>query len=107
VGVLGANAACATIGAGQPVHSDVPVGTGEQEQPSGETVDVEQAGTTLTLRSRKLCDVRETREVARTTVTPRENRSAWVDWTIGIGGAALVGAGVATMMDSGNVASSD
>ena len=107
VGIVGANAACATIGAGQPAHSDVPVGTGEQEQPSGETVDVEQSGTALMLRGRKLCDVHETREVARTTTSPRENKSPWVDWTMGAGGLALAGAGVATLIDSGNVAGSD
>lgn len=106
-GIFSLTTGCATIGVGQPVHSDVPVGTGEQEQPSGETVDIEQSGTALTLRSRKLCDVHETREVTRTTTTPRENKSAWVDWTLGIGGAALAGAGVATMVDSGNVGSSD
>lgn len=98
---------CATIGSGQPVHSDVPVGTGEQEQPSGETVDVEQSGTTLTLRSRKLCDVHETRDVVRTTTTTRENKSAWTDWTLGVGGAALVGAGAVTLIDSGSVGNSD
>ena len=103
----GLNAACATIGSGQPVHSDFPVGTGEREQPSGDAVDVEQSGTALTLRSRKLCDVHETREVTRTTATPRENKSAWVDWTMGIGGAALVGAGAVTLIDSGNVGNSD
>lgn len=107
VGVSWFSAACATIGSGQPVHSDVPVGTGEQEQPSGETIDVEQSGTALTLRSRKLCDVHETREVTRTTTMPRENKSAWVDWTLGIGGVALAGAGVATMVDSGNVGATD
>jgi hypothetical protein len=106
-GVFSLTTGCATIGAGQPVHSDVPVGTGEQEQPSGETVDIEQSGTALTLRSRKLCDVHETREVTRTTTTPRENKSAWVDWTLGLGGAALAGAGAVTLIDSGNVASSD
>lgn len=47
------------------MHSDAPIWTGEQEQPSGETVDVEQAGTSHTLRTRKLCDVHETREVTR------------------------------------------
>lgn len=101
------NAGCATIGAGRPVHSDVPVGTGEQELPSGETVDIEQSGTNLTLRSRKLCDVHETREVTRTTTTPRENRSAWVDWTLGVGGVALAGAGAVTLIDSGSVGNSD
>lgn len=105
--IFGLTSGCATIGSGQPVHSDVPVGTGEQEQPSGDTVDVEQSGTALTLRSRKLCDVHETREVTRTTVTPKENKSAWVDWTMGIGGAALAGAGAATVIDSGNIGSSD
>lgn len=107
VGLIGINAGCATVGSGQPVHSDVPVGTGEQEEPSGETVDVEQSGTTLTLRSRKLCDVHESRDVVRTTSTPRENKSAWVDWTLGLGGVALAGAGAATMIDSGNVGTTD
>lgn len=104
---LSLNAACATIGPGQPVHSDVPVGTGEQEQSAGDTVDVEQSGTSLTIRARELCNVHETREVSRTTTTPRENKSAWVDWTLGVGGAALVGAGVVTLIDSGNVSPAD
>lgn len=105
--VCGLNSGCATIGSGQPVHSDTHVGMGEQEEPSGDTVDVEQSGTALTLRSRKVCDVHETRDVSRTTTTPRENQSAWVDWTLGVGGVALAGAGVATMIDSGNVGTSD
>lgn len=91
--------ACAPMSVGRPVVTDVAKGSYPRSSANGKlTAEVVQDESTLDVSVTRLCDVTRIDKVERTTTREYNNDAPLNDWWAGIGGAALVGVGVASIV---------
>ena len=104
---LGVNA-CAPMGVGPPVVTDVPKHVEQRSMGTGATDDaVTQEGSRLIVRVTELCDVQRVTRVERTTVREHQNEAPQNDWWAGVGGVVLAGLGAVTVVEPRPLKGSD